>query len=469
MVFNSIAFILFLPITFLLYWFVVGRNLKLQNAFVVAASYLFYGWWDWRFLLLIALTTFCSYYSGLAIEKFTQKRKIILWSNVLLNLGILGLFKYYNFFVENLEALLGINLDAITLNLILPVGISFYTFQALSYTIDVYRGKIEATRDVAAFFAFIAFFPQLVAGPIERATNLLPQFLAKRRFEYAKGVDGSRLILLGFFKKMVIADNCAVYVNDVFASPDSFGGINLWIAAVLFAFQIYGDFSGYSDIAIGVARLFGINLMRNFRNPYLARDIAEFWRRWHISLTTWFRDYVYIPLGGSRCSKLKVIRNTGIIFLLSGFWHGAEWTFIAWGAYNAVLFIPQILRGTNRRYLNEPVMRESLLMGRTFLLVMIGWILFRAENIHAAWHYIRRMFTNFSYVNASALLVGQTFFWIALLLALEWVERHKEHAFDFSEHGLLSHAPVRWALYASVVIICLAFHGQQGEFIYFRF
>lgn len=468
MLFNSISFLIFLPITFLLYWFIFGKNVKWQNIFVVAASYLFYGWWDWRFLLLIALTTFCSFVSGLAIER-TPRKKVWLWGNIMLNLGILCLFKYYNFFVDNLESLLGINLDSITLNLILPVGISFYTFQALSYSIDVYRGKIRATTDIAAFFAFISFFPQLVAGPIERATNLLPQFLNKRQFDYAKGVDGGRQILLGFFKKMVIADNCAVYVNDVFATPDSFGGINLWIAAVLFAFQIYGDFSGYSDIAIGIARLFGIDLMKNFRNPYLSRDIAEFWRRWHISLTSWFRDYIYIPLGGSRCAKSKTIRNTMIIFLVSGFWHGAEWTFIAWGAYHAVLFIPQIARGTNRRYLDEPAMRESLLMGRTFLLVVIGWVLFRADNIEAAWHYLRRMFTNFQYCDFSSLLLVQTLFWIALLMAWEWVERHREHAFDFASHGLLRYSFVRWIIYISVIIICLAFHGQQGEFIYFRF
>lgn len=402
--------------------------------------------------------------------------KIILWGNVVLNLGILGLFKYYNFFVGNLQALLtpvGVNLDSITLNLILPVGISFYTFQAISYTIDVYRRKLEPTNDIVAFFAFISFFPQLVAGPIERATNLLPQFLRPRKFDYAVAVDGCRQILWGLFKKMVVADNCATYVNKVFDAPDSFGGINLWLAAFLFTFQIYGDFSGYSDIAIGVAKLFGINLMRNFKTPYFSRDIAEFWRRWHISLTTWFRDYIYIPLGGSRCKKTKVLRNTFIIFLVSGFWHGAEWTFIAWGGFHAALFTPLVLRGKNRKYLGEvandswlPSMSESLMMAWTFLLVMIGWVLFRADNIVFAWSYLCRMFTDFSITGFPSKLV---FVWIFILMIVEWVERKRNHPFDIAGHGLLRYRFFRWTAYMTLVFICLTFKGAQGEFIYFQF
>lgn len=396
---------------------------------------------------------------------------------MILNLAILCLFKYYNFFVRNLQSLLlpmGIHLDDITLDLILPVGISFYTFQALSYSIDVYRGRISATRDVCAFFAFISFFPQLVAGPIERATNLLPQFLAPRRFDYGRAVNGSRQILWGLFKKMVIADNCAPIVNDIFADPGEWGGINLWIGAFCFAFQIYGDFSGYSDIAIGVAKLFGINLMRNFRTPYFSRDIAEFWRKWHISLTTWFRDYIYIPLGGSRCRKSKVVRNTFVIFLVSGFWHGAEWTFVAWGAYHAALFMPLIIRDRNRKYLDEPgcgaflpTMRESLLMGRTFLLVVIGWILFRADNISRAWQYIGRMFTNFSYHGPHPSKTAVAC--ILLLLVVEWVGRNKEHPFNIAGHGLLRFSLMRWIVYFIIAMICMLFSGVQGEFIYFQF
>ncbi len=478
MLFNSLVFLLYLPLVFLLYWFVFKR-LRWQNAFVVVASYIFYGWWDWKFLLLIALTTTCSYLSGIGMDRVSSpsRRRLILWSNIILNLGILSLFKYYNFFVANLQALLepiGVSLDSVTLNLILPVGISFYTFQALSYSIDVYRDKIEPTRDVVAFFAFISFFPQLVAGPIERATNLLPQFLKPRRFDYASAVDGCRLILWGFFKKVVVADNCAMFVNPCFASPDSYGGLNLWIGAFLFTFQIYGDFSGYSDIAIGVARLFGINLMRNFRTPYFSRDIAEFWRRWHISLTTWFRDYIYIPLGGSRCKKSKIVRNTFVIFLVSGLWHGAEWTFVAWGAYHAILFMPLILTGKNRKYLDEPgrdsffpAMGESVMMAVTFLLVAVGWVIFRADNLHLAVGYITRMFSDLHF--GGTFPSKFTLLWIFFMLLAEWIWRRRAHTLDIQGHGLLKYPVARWSLYVLVILICLFYKGTQSEFIYFQF
>ena len=332
MLFNSLEFALFLPIVFLLYWFVFDyalrecrHQLKWQNAFVLAASYVFYGWWDWRFLLLIAFTSLCSWGSGLLIQRSnnqsagTKRAKRWMMLNIVVNLLILAVFKYYDFFVTEFCTLFHLSSEGLLIRVILPVGISFYTFQALSYSIDVYRGKMEPTRDIIAFFAFIGFFPQLVAGPIERATNLLPQFLQKREFNYEQAADGMRQILWGLFKKIVIADTCAIYVNQVFSTYNSQPGSALLIAAVLFTFQIYGDFSGYSDIAIGTAKLFGIRLMRNFNNPYFSRDIAEFWRRWHISLTTWFRDYVYIPLGGSRVEKAKIIRNTFVIFLLSAY------------------------------------------------------------------------------------------------------------------------------------------------------
>lgn len=477
MLFNSLVFLLYLPIVFILYWFIF-KKLRWRNAFVIFASYVFYGWWNWKFLLLIFFTTICSFYSGILIEnsKTLLNRRIYLWGNVLLNLCILALFKYYNFFITNLQTLLspmGIHLDDVTLNLILPVGISFYTFQALSYSIDVYRDKIQATKDIIAFFAFISFFPQLVAGPIERATNLLPQFLTNRNFDYTKAVDGCRQILWGFFKKVVIADNCAVYVNRIFGDYESYGGINSWVAAFCFSLQIYGDFSGYSDIAIGVSKLFSINLMRNFKTPYFSRDIAEFWRKWHISLTTWFRDYIYIPLGGSRTKKGKIILNTFVIFLISGLWHGAEWTFVAWGAYHSVLFMPLILMGKNRKYLDEPgrqwlpTMGESLLMGRTFLLVLIGWVIFRSDNITKAWHYIVRMFTDWHVTSGG--LNRWLLIWIPLMFIVEWVERKRNHQFDISGHGLLRYAPIRWGLYLGLVLICLFFAGQSGEFIYFQF
>lgn len=479
MLFNSFEFLVFLPIVFLLYWFVF-KSLRWQNLFVVAASYLFYGWWDWRFLILIAITTFCSFASGVWLEKCEGQRARQKWisaSNILLNLVILCVFKYYNFFGENLAELFrafGMQLDWVTLDILLPVGISFYTFQALSYTIDVYQHKIKPTRDMVAFFAFISFFPQLVAGPIERATNLLPQFLALRTFSYGKAVDGMRQILWGLFKKMVVADNCAVAVNLIFDEYQTLDGFNLFLGAIFFTFQIYGDFSGYSDIAIGTARLFGIHLMRNFNFPYFSRDIAEFWRRWHISLTTWFRDYIYIPLGGSRCGKWKVARNTLVIFLVSGFWHGANWTFICWGTFHALLFFPLFILGKNRKYKDVvakgrllPTAKEVYQMTFTFLLAMIGWIIFRAETIHQAWDYMICMVTKFHFCmpeyGKKALL------YIFILLTVEWLQREKQFGLQLDIKGMFRYRTVRWGIYYIIFIASLLLAGQQEEFIYFQF
>lgn len=481
MLFNSIEFAIFLPIVFLLYWFVFNKRLKIQNLFIVAVSYLFYGWWDWRFLLLIAFTSFCSWGSGLLIHKYRasgRTAKLISAANITLNLAILGLFKYYDFFVQSFADLFfNGQSDGLLLHLILPVGISFYTFQALSYSIDIYRNKIQPTRDIVQFFAFVSFFPQLVAGPIERATNLLPQFSHARTFDYHSAVEGMRLILWGLFKKIVIADNCAQYVNTVFAHPIEYGSSTLLLAAILFAFQIYGDFSGYSDIAIGTARLFGIRLMRNFNVPYFSRDIAEFWRRWHISLTTWFRDYVYIPLGGSRCSKAKIIRNTFVIFLLSGFWHGANWTFIAWGVYHALLFLPLILLEKNRRYRDTvaegrllPNLKESFQILTTFLLVTVGWIIFRADNISQAWHYIAAI--------PSASLFSKPwhpplihtlhlFAFILIMLVEEWRHRSQGQPLQFTQ---IKSRTVRFALYLIIIATIALFNpGTGNQFIYFQF
>ncbi len=482
MLFNSIQFAIFLPIVFLLYWFVFDRfisksehQLRLQNAFVVVASYVFYGWWDWRFLLLIAFTSFCSWGSGLLIGKAesNKKAKTWMWLNIILNLGILATFKYYDFFVTEFGQLFHISTDGLLLKVILPVGISFYTFQALSYSIDVYRGKIEPTTDIIAFFAFISFFPQLVAGPIERATNLLPQFLKKREFDYDTAVDGMRQILWGLFKKIVVADNCAVYVDQVFSNYTNESGSTLLLAAIFFTFQIYGDFSGYSDIAIGTAKLFGIKLMRNFNVPYFSRDIAEFWRRWHISLTTWFRDYVYIPLGGSRVSKAKVIRNTFIIFLVSGLWHGANWTFIVWGAYHALLFLPLILTGKNRKYTNQvaegrilPTLKELGQMLLTFFLSVFGWVIFRSENIEQAWEYVCRV------CNESVFTIPETkensalFMNIIVLMVVEWLQRGKPHVLDISS---IKKGYLRWMVYFGLLFFLFAFGGNATNFIYFQF
>lgn len=484
MLFNSIQFVIYLPIVFLLYWFVFDRfiskskhQLCLQNAFIVVASYVFYGWWDWRFLLLIAFTSFCSWGSGMLIGRSESKKraKVWMWLNIILNLGILALFKYYDFFISEFAQMFHFSTDGLLLKVILPVGISFYTFQALSYSIDVYRGKIEPTTDIIAFFAFISFFPQLVAGPIERATNLLPQFLKKREFNYDTAADGMRQILWGLFKKVVVADNCAFYVNQVFSTYTEQSGSTLLLAAIFFTFQIYGDFSGYSDIAIGTAKLFGIKLMRNFNVPYFSRDIAEFWRRWHISLTTWFRDYVYIPLGGSRVSKGKVVRNTFVIFLLSGFWHGANWTFIAWGAYHAVLFLPLILAGKNRKYTNQiaeerllPTIKEAGQMLLTFFLAVIGWIIFRAESIGQAWGYICGIIDgsvlSMPWLKAREYYIP-TVVSILAMLVIEWLFRKSDFGFD------IRRLP-KWLQYVLIYALCLSiffFSGRNETFIYFQF
>lgn len=494
MLFNSFEFLVFLPIFFILYWWVFDYLIKenkhqllFQNLLVVAASYLFYGWWDWRFLLLIAFTSFCSFFSGMAIEKSPTKKLKSFWMilNVVVNLSILGVYKYYDFFVTSLANALNINAEAHLLHLVLPVGISFYTFQALSYSIDVYRGKLEPTRDVVSFFAFLSFFPQLVAGPIERATNLLPQFLKKRSFSYENAVDGLRQMLWGMFKKVVVADNCAVFVDTIYGNVEGYNASTLAIAAILFSFQIYCDFSGYSDIAIGLGKLFGIKLMRNFNVPYFSRDIAEFWRRWHISLTTWFRDYVYIPLGGSRPTnsqglalgglnkKIIIVRNTFIIFLLSGFWHGANWTFVLWGAFHALLFLPLILLEKNRKYTNVvaegrllPSFTDLFRMLSTFIWAALGWIIFRADNINIAISYFARLFDYTLW--GVPYLTNKVFIFLPLIIMIisEWLHRGCEHGFTLS--GVKNKA-VRYVLYFSLTFLVLINMGPEQSFIYFQF
>lgn len=477
MIFNSVEFGIFLPLVFLVYWFLLNRNLQAQNLFIVAASFLFYGWWDWRFLFLMIATALIDFFIARKIQVTTkrQHRRWLLAASLISNLTVLGFFKYYNFFVTSFcEAFtfLGYPLQPRSLSLILPVGISFYTFQALSYTIDVYRRHLPASRNVVEYFAFISFFPQLVAGPIERATNLLPQFQQHRVFDPVRATDGMRQILWGLFKKMVIADNCAVLVNEVFNSHETFSAAGLVTGAVLFAFQIYGDFSGYSDIAIGTARLFGFELMRNFAFPYFSRDIAEFWRRWHISLSTWFRDYLYIPLGGSIGTRRKAVRNTFVIFLVSGFWHGANWTFMVWGLLNAVYFLPLMITGKNRQNMHIvaegrwlPGWRDFLAIMITFGLTVLAWVFFRAASIRDAMLYLEGVFS---------LREGQ---WLSisdkLLLALpililaEWVQRARRHALDFT--GRPISLVFRWVIYLFIVVLILFFSGGQQDFIYFQF
>jgi D-alanyl-lipoteichoic acid acyltransferase DltB (MBOAT superfamily) len=481
MLFNSIDFAIFLPIVFILYWFVTHKNLRLQNFLIVIASYLFYGWWDWRFLSLIIFSTIVDYSIGVLLSKEERvvKRKILLWTSIAVNLGFLGFFKYYNFFLDNFItafSFFGFSINPQGLNIILPVGISFYTFQTLSYTIDVYKRKLEPTKDFIAFSAFVSFFPQLVAGPIERATNLLPQFYKKRDFDYSKAVDGMRQILWGLFKKIVIADNCATYANQIFNNSDDYSGSTLVLGAIFFTFQIYGDFSGYSDIAIGTSRLFGFNLKQNFAFPYFSRDIAEFWRRWHISLSTWFRDYLYIPLGGSRGGTWMKVRNTFIIFIVSGFWHGANWTFIVWGALNAVYFLPLLLLNKNRantdpvaqgKYL--PTIKEFFNMGITFGLTILAWVFFRAENIGHAVQYISDIFSHpGSFLLFSVYWKYKTLFMLILVFVIiEWLGRENEYAIE--KLGFKWSGRLRLAFYYSIVFAILFFGGKEQQFIYFQF
>ena len=480
MLFNSFEFLVFLPIVFLLYWFVF-RTRKWQNLLVVVASYTFYGWWDWRFLFLIALTSICSFASGWLIEHYEGHRQRQRWvsaANIVLNLGILGVFKYYNFFVENLDALLrslGWQLDCVTINILLPVGISFYTFQALSYTIDVYQKKLPATHDVVEFFAYISFFPQLVAGPIERATNLLPQFQRQRTFDYTQAVDGMRQMLWGFLKKLVIADNCATLVNEYWNQYDALPGMTLFLLGVLFTFQIYCDFSGYSDIAIGCARLFGFNLMRNFNFPYFSRSIPEFWRRWHISLTTWFRDYIYFPLGGSRCDKWKIIRNVYIVWAISGLWHGANWTFVCWGLFHATLLASYNVFSINTKYEHVvayghylPSIKEALQMALTFVLTIIGWIIFRAESMTQAAEYLTAMVRN-KFFDPSLLYKKPYLLFGMALLAIEWLQRDKQHALQFSAIKPFNYRAVRWGIYFLIIMMISIYAGASQQFIYFQF
>jgi alginate O-acetyltransferase complex protein AlgI len=482
MLFNSIDFAIFLPTVFVIYWFVVKKNLNLQNAFIVAASYFFYGWWDWRFLSLIIFSTLVDFTVGIKLknEENPRKRKLLLWTSILVNLGVLGFFKYANFFLDNFKvaySFFGRAIQDNSLNIILPVGISFYTFQTMSYTIDVYRRKFETTTDFIAYSAYVSFFPQLVAGPIERATHLLPQFFKKRQFEYNRAVDGMRQILWGLFKKIVIADSCAEFADQIFSNSADMTGSTLLLGALFFTFQIYCDFSGYSDIAIGTARLFGFNLMRNFAFPYFSRDIAEFWRRWHISLTTWFRDYLYIPLGGSRGGTWNRARNIFIIFIVSGFWHGANWTFIVWGALNAFYYLPLMITKTNRTHLDTiapgryfPTMKEFGLMSFTFALTVFAWIFFRSENLGHAFNIISGILSPSLFTMPKFDGMGKaltTIILIIIFISIEWIGREGQYA--IANIGLRWKKPIRYVTYYAFIIAILWFAGKEQPFIYFQF
>jgi len=477
MLFNSIGFLVFLPIVFFLYWFVFNKKYQYQNLLLLLSSFYFYACWDWRFLFLLVFSIGLDFFSGIQIENSKTKKTAKFWLilSITINLGFLGFFKYYNFFIESFAELLngvGFNVNIWLLNIILPIGISFYTFHGLSYVIDVYKKRISAERNYVDYAVFVSYFPLLVAGPIERATHLLPQIQKKRTFNYEQAADGMRQILWGFFKKMVIADNCAQLVSEIFTHYQTESASNLVIGAVLFAFQIYGDFSGYSDIALGVSRLFGIELLKNFSFPYFSRDIAEFWRRWHISLSSWFRDYLYIPLGGSNGGMWMKIRNTFIIFFVSGFWHGANWTFIIWGLLNAVYFLPLLVRNKNRQNLEVvamgrllPSIKEFFSIIFTFMLTCFAWIFFRAESVTQAISYIKKIFNSTLFSIPHPLPI-KIFSLVAVMLVIEWMNRSRFHGLEIERLNPW----MRRGLYVLIIFIVLRYANfGNNEFIYFQF
>ncbi len=482
MLFNSLSFAIFLPVVFFLYWFVTRKSLKIQNMLLLFASYFFYACWDWRFLFLLIFSTVLDYSTGIRMfeSKTKASKKFWFWLSIIINLGFLGFFKYYNFFAESFaEAVshVGWQVSPWTLQVILPVGISFYTFHGLSYVIDIYYERIPAEKNYIDYAVFVSFFPLLVAGPIERATHLLPQIKKPRTFDYAQAIDGLRQILWGLFKKIVIADRCAEFANLIFNNSADYGGSTLLLGALFFTFQIYCDFSGYSDIALGTARLFGIDLLRNFAFPYFSRDIAEFWRRWHISLSTWFRDYLYIPLGGSKGGNWMRIRNTIIIFIVSGFWHGANWTFIIWGFLNALYIMPSIVFRTNRANLNMvaegrtlPTAKELLSMVITFSLTVLAWIFFRAYDVSHAFSFIGGIFSKslFSVPHFQGMTdAAITICFIIIFMLIEWRGRLNQYA--IADLGFKWRPAYRYAFYYVLIFMIFWFAGKEQQFIYFQF
>lgn len=479
MLFNSITFFVFLLVVFSFYWFVLKNNLKYQNILLLVASYYFYSFWDFRFLFLLIFSTSLDYFTGIKISQAQNKKYINFWFwlSIIINVGFLGVFKYYNFFVDSFaQALLifGIKVNVLLLSVILPVGISFYTFHGLSYVIDVYNRKIQPVKNFIDYSLFVSFFPLLVAGPIERATHLLPQIQRERRFDYHKAVDGCRQILWGLFKKMVIADNCGEYANQIFNNYSDYSGSTLLLGAVFFTFQIYGDFSGYSDIALGTARLFGIELLQNFSFPYFSRSIAEFWRRWHISLSSWFRDYLYIPLGGSRGNTRDKIKNIFIIFLVSGFWHGANWTFIAWGGLNALLVLPSVFFDSNKTSSSIvasgkffPSMVDVIRISMTFITVIFLWIFFRANTIKDAILYITSIFTS-SLFKIPEIRPFFIFVLLLFFMLIEWLGR--ENKYGIEKIGYKKSRVYRWSFYFFIIfLIGMFMQTKETTFIYFQF
>lgn len=497
MLFNSIEYLIFLVSVFIVFWFLLRNKLKLQNLFLLIANYVFYGWWDWRFLSLIISISAVNYFCSIQIGKIDPdspgiKRKLYLLFSLIFNIGLLGIFKYFNFFSESASLLLnyiGFRADTFTLDIILPIGISFYTFQTMSYSIDVYNTKIEPTKNIIAFFAYISFFPLVLAGPIERASNLLTQFLKKREFNYDEATDGLRQILWGLFKKVVIADRLAILVNQVYNNTGNYEGVPLLLATYFFAFQIYCDFSGYSDIAIGSAKLIGFKLMTNFRTPYFAKDITEFWRRWHISLSTWLRDYLFIPLN----LQLRNLRNFGallavmITFLICGLWHGANWNYIIWGAIHGFYLVLGVatLNVMNKLYnflkLDKGTwLRKFLDVFITFHLVLFAWIFFRANSLNDAVYILSHIFplnvTEFitDFVSpAVEMRLGLNKYEIIVvtisivLMEIIHLSQRKQKILQFLYSKPTS---FRFASYM-ILLLLILFFGEfnMKEFIYFQF
>ena len=481
MLFNSPTFGIFFLLVFILYWFLNKGSLKKQNILLLLSSYFFYACWDWRFLFLIIFSTLLDYYTGIKISEVRNQnyKKIWLWLSISINLGFLIVFKYYNFFTSSFAEVVsyfGFKVNAFTLNLILPIGISFYTFHGLSYIIDIYKERIKPEKDVVDYSVFVGFFPLLVAGPIERATHLLPQIKKKRNFNYDLAVNGLKQILWGLVKKVVIADQCAELANLTFNNPTNYSGSTLLLGAIFFAFQIYGDFSGYSDIALGTSKLLGIQLLNNFAFPYFSRDIAEFWRRWHISLSSWFRDYLYIPLGGSHVETKIKIRNILIVFLVSGFWHGANLTFLVWGLLNAIYIIPSVFFKTNRIHLDVvakgktlPSLKELIAMCFTFSLTVFAWIFFRSINLEQAFIIISKIFSTSLFIipEFQSDITKPTIFLIVLFMFIEWLGR--EEQFAIAKLGFKLPRLIRWGLYYVLIITVLYYSGSIQQFIYFQF
>ena len=480
MLFNSIAYLLFIPTVFLLYWFVFQKNLRVQNLVLLISSYVFYGWWDYRFLSLIFLSTIVDYFVGLKIHNGKDKKtkKSYLWISVFFNLGLLGFFKYFNFFIDSLSELFsffGLSNNYSTLQIILPVGISFYTFQTMSYTLDIYYGKLKPTKDFITFATFVSFFPQLVAGPIERARNLLPQINTKRSFKYMQGIEGLRLILWGLYKKVVIADSLGLHVNMIFDDYPSYNGGVLCIGLIYFSFQIYCDFSGYSDIAIGTAKLLGLELMSNFKFPYFAKSLPEFWKRWHISLSTWFRDYLYIPLGGSKKGKIITIKNLFIVFIISGMWHGASWTFIIWGLVHVIFYIPSTIKPGNHFYEKGLKDNKSFLKslkrifqaGKTYLFTTLSWVFFRSENITDALGYLMNTFKNFDFPESNR---GGILFILLLIFIEKFIHKNERDLFTIKWiRSKKIKQLLRIFIYYGMVASIFHFSKFEKPFIYFQF